>query len=99
MGYTGIVGWHVDSCDWAFSKTGSVTSKQAKICGVASSNTSNFVRHVVSEVKRRQGGILLFHDIHVRTVANLEKIIVALKAEGFEFSNLDNPMWTKYFVK
>ena len=29
-----IVGWHVDSCDWAFDKNGAVGQKEAAICGV-----------------------------------------------------------------
>ena len=97
MGYDGIVGWHVDSCDWAFSKTGSVDAKEAQICEVSSENMSNFVGHVLSEIRRHNGGIVLLHETHVRTVANLEKIIVSLKAEGFQFTNLDDPRMAVYF--
>jgi peptidoglycan/xylan/chitin deacetylase (PgdA/CDA1 family) len=97
MGYDGIVGWHVDSCDWAFSKTGSVDSKQAQICEVVPQNMSNFVGHVLTEVRRHNGGVVLLHEIHVRTVANLEKIILGLKADGFKFTNLDDPRMAAYF--
>jgi peptidoglycan/xylan/chitin deacetylase (PgdA/CDA1 family) len=96
LGYAGIVGWHVDSCDWAFSKTGSVTPKQAKICEVRPENTSNFVGHVLSEIHRHNGGIVLMHEVHERTVANVEEIIVQLLSEGFQFTNLDDPRMTKY---
>lgn len=97
MGYDGIVGWHIDSCDWAFSKTGSVTAKQARICEVAPQNASNLVGHVLSEVNRHGGGIILMHEIHTRTVANLETIIVRLRSAGYQFTNLDDPRMAKYF--
>ncbi len=96
MGYKGIVGWHVDSCDWAFAKDGYVTRKQADICAVSAANTASFVGHVVSSVKKRGGGIVLLHEIHQRTVYSLEEIIVRLTREGYKFTNLDDPRMTSY---
>lgn len=91
MGYRGIVGWHVDSCDWAFAETGKVTPKHAEICAVAPSNIANYVGHVVSSVRSRGGGIVLMHDVHSRTAHSLEEIIVRLQREGFRFANMDDP--------
>lgn len=90
-GYQGIAGWHVDSCDWAYSNSGYVSDKQAKICGVAPSNKGNFVEHVVSSINKRDGGIVLFHDIHRRTAESMEAIIVRLIRQGYQFVNLDDP--------
>lgn len=91
-----IVGWHVDSCDWAFSKNGYVTSKQAALCAVKPANTANFAGHVISEVRRLNGGIVLMHEVHQRTVYSLDEIIVRLKREGFTFTNLNDPKMARY---
>lgn len=90
LGYR-IVGWHVDSCDWAFDKTGSVDAHEAKICGVDKANREHFVDHVVTAVKARKGGIVLMHEIHPNTLAKLDTLIERLLAEGFKFAPLTDP--------
>jgi len=90
LGYR-LVGWHVDSCDWAFDKTGSVDPHEARICGVDKANREHFVDHVVDALKARRGGILLMHEIHPHTLAQLETLIQRLQAEGFHFVALDDP--------
>ena len=89
-----IVGWHVDSCDWAFDHHGSVDAKEALSCGVLPQNTHNFVGHVISSVRAHNGGILLMHEIHHNTLHQLEEIIVQLKNEGFDFTNIEDPTFT-----
>ena len=89
-----IVGWHVDSCDWAFDHHGSVDVKEALSCGVLPQNTHNFVGHVISSVRAHNGGILLMHEIHHNTLHQLEEIIVQLKNEGFDFTNIEDPTFT-----
>ncbi len=44
----------------------------------------------MSQARAKQGGILLFHDIHQNTVDQLPTIIDALLAEGFSFVNLND---------
>lgn len=90
LGYR-IVGWHVDSCDWAFDKTGSIDAHEAKICGVDKANREHFVDHVVSAVQARQGGIVLMHEIHPHTLAQLDTLITRLQAAGFAFAPLTHP--------
>ncbi|PZP29958.1 MAG: hypothetical protein DI603_16205 [Roseateles depolymerans] len=90
LGYR-IVGWHVDSCDWAFDKSGSIDPHEAKICGVAKADREHFVEHVVNALKARRGGIVLMHEIHPHTLAQLETLIQRLRAEGFRFVALDDP--------
>lgn len=91
-----IVGWHIDSCDWAFAKNGYVTAKQAALCAVKPSNTANFAGHVLSEVRRLNGGIVLMHEVHNRTVYSLDEIIVRLKREGYTFTNLNDAKMDRY---
>lgn len=87
----GVVGWHVDSCDWGFNKTGAVDEKTAKICGVSPGNRANFFRHVIDSVEASRGGIILFHDaFRTRTVPQMESIIIELKSRGYTFANLDD---------
>lgn len=88
MGYE-IVGWHVDSCDWAYNKTGSVDEARAKICGVAPEDRDNFQGHVVHALLDRRGGILLMHEIQPNTIRQLDQIMAKLVREGFSFGTLD----------
>jgi len=90
LGYR-VVGWHVDSCDWAFDKTGSIDAHEAKICGVDKANREHFVDHVVTALKARKGGIVLMHEIHPNTLAQLDVLIQRLLAEGFKFAPLTDP--------
>lgn len=83
-----IVGWHIDSCDWAFEKNGSVGIREANLCGVLPQNRSDYVSHVVSSVKARDGGIILMHDTHPNTIKKLEEIVTQLLAEGFVFGTV-----------
>jgi peptidoglycan/xylan/chitin deacetylase (PgdA/CDA1 family) len=86
-----IVGWHVDSCDWAFDKSGSVDAREAISCGVLAPNRHAFVDHVVATVRAHNGGIILLHEIHGNTLKSLESIITRLRDEGFSFTSLDDP--------
>jgi peptidoglycan-N-acetylglucosamine deacetylase len=85
-----IVGWHIDSCDWAFDSHGFVDSKEALSCGVLPQNTHNFVNHVVSSIRAHNGGILLMHEIHPSTVRQLEEIVIQLKNSGFVFTTVED---------
>lgn len=90
MGYS-IVGWHIDSCDWAFDVRGKVDSKEAMICGVLPQYRQDFVGHVVSTVRAHNGGIVLLHEIHPKTTRQLESIIQRILAEGYTFASLADP--------
>lgn len=85
-----IVGWHVDSCDWAFDKDGSVDAHEALSCGVLAQNRHDFVGHVLSSVRAHNGGIVLMHEIHPHTLAQLDQVIVRLQQEGFEFASVED---------
>lgn len=86
----GIIGWHIDSCDWAYERTGSIDSKEAMICGVLPQHRAHYTGHVMAAVRAHNGGIVLLHEIHPRTVRQLEKIITDILAEGFVFTSLND---------
>jgi peptidoglycan/xylan/chitin deacetylase (PgdA/CDA1 family) len=83
-----IVGWHIDSCDWAFEKTGSVDIKEAISCGVLPHDYNDYAGHVISATRARNGGIILMHEIHPNTIKKLEEIITQLQADGFSFGTI-----------
>jgi peptidoglycan/xylan/chitin deacetylase (PgdA/CDA1 family) len=86
-----IVGWHVDSCDWAFDGDGKVDAHEALSCGVMPPFRHDFLGHVTASVRAYRGGIVLLHEIHHNTVHQLEELIVRLKADGFVFTTPDDP--------
>jgi len=90
LGYH-IVGWHIDSCDWAFDHSGTVDPKEAAICGVLPQHREDFVAHVLSAVRAHEGGIVLMHEIHPHTVRQLEAILHGLTEAGFTFTSLADP--------
>ena len=83
-----IVGWHIDSCDWAFEKTGAVDFQEATSCGVLPQYRADYVGHVVSAVRARNGGIVLMHEIHPNTVAKLEEVVRQILADGYTFGTV-----------
>jgi len=85
-----IVGWHVDSCDWAFDHAGNVDEKEALSCGVLAHNRADFVNHVVSSVRGHNGGIVLLHEIHPNTLKKLNEIIIRLLDSGFVFGSIED---------
>ena len=85
-----IVGWHIDSCDWAFDKSGVVDAKEAVTCGVLPQYENNFVGHVLSAIRAHNGGIVLMHEIHPNTLKKLEEIITLALADGYSFDSIDS---------
>lgn len=103
LGYKGIVGWHADSCDWAYESAlnkglSAITDKHAKICEVATADKSNYTNHVINFVhNRKHGGIVLLHDVRKVTANNLEQIILRFSEKGYSFTNLDDPRMSHFF--
>ena len=86
-----IVGWHVDSCDWAFDKDGKVDFKEATSCGVLPQYRADFTGHVLSALRAHNGGVLLMHEIHPNTLKKLAEIVRTALAEGYVFDTVDSP--------
>jgi peptidoglycan-N-acetylglucosamine deacetylase len=81
-----IVGWHVDSCDWAFDGPKGLTTAEALSCGVLPVYRHDFLGHVVASVRAHRGGVVLMHETQHISVDNLDALIVKLEAEGYRFS-------------
>ena len=88
-----IVGWHVDSCDWAFDGDGSVTAHEALSCGVLPAFRHDFLGHVLAAVRAHRGGIVLLHETHRNTVGQLDELLRRLKEEGYAFTTPDDPAY------
>ena len=86
-----IVGWHIDSCDWAFDKSGVVDAKEAATCGVLPQFHKDYAGHVLSALRAHNGGIVLMHEIHPNTLQKLDAIITAALEDGFVFGSIDDP--------
>ena len=91
-----IVGWHVDTCDWAFDHKGVVDLKEALSCGVLPQNRENFLGHILDTVKERHGGIILMHEIHANTIKQLDTLIGKLKEEGYDFGKITDEDFAPY---
>lgn len=83
-----IVGWHVDSCDWAFSQNGEMNVADRALCGVTPENIDDYVGHVVSQIKKRNGGIVLLHETHRYSIMKLDELLTKLEQEGYQFSSI-----------
>ena len=86
-----IVGWNVDSCDWAFDHHGAVDAKEALSCGVLPQNRANYQQHVLASVHAHRGGIILMHEIHAHTIVQLDQIVAQLLADGYSFARMNEP--------
>ena len=85
LGYR-IVGWHVDSCDWAFDGPQGLTPAEALSCGVLPAYRHDFLGHVVAGVRAHRGGLVLMHETHDIGVDNLDALVTRLEAEGYRFA-------------
>jgi peptidoglycan/xylan/chitin deacetylase (PgdA/CDA1 family) len=88
QGYA-VVGWHLDSADWCFA-AGSGHCSASTFKYVPDNYRDDLVGYAVSQAKAKNGGILLFHDIHPNTVAHLEQIIQNLQSAGLTFTGIDD---------
>lgn len=84
-----IVGWHIDSADWCYA-AGNGYCAPATFAAVPDPLRNNMLGYIMSQVRARNGGIILMHDIHKQTAANLEALLVQLKAEGYTFAKLSD---------
>lgn len=85
-----VTGWHVDSADWCFSTPPVGVCPASEFEHVDDDLRDDMVGFILRQVESRQGGIILFHDIHAYTAAQLGVIIERLEAEGYTFTSLDD---------
>lgn len=84
-----MVGMHTDSLDWCYAAGGGFCPP-ALVSGLASEFRSDMVAWVQFKLQQTDGGIVLMHDIHANTAAQLPGLIAALRADGATFVRLDD---------
>jgi peptidoglycan-N-acetylglucosamine deacetylase len=84
-----VTGWHIDSADWCYAAGGGFCPERT-FRHVPDELRGDMTGWVLRQARSRNGGILLFHDIHRNTAEHLDAIVTALLAEGFTFVNVDD---------
>ena len=84
-----ITGWHIDSADWCFD-VGGGTCPESTFRYVPDSMRDDMVGLVLQQVRARNGGVLLFHDVKSFTASSLPEVLEALRDEGYTFISLDD---------
>lgn len=92
LGYV-VTGWHVDSADWCFAKGSGGYCAPGTFRYVPDAYRRDLAGYVMSQVRAKDGGILLFHDIHASTVRALPGLIETLEDEGYAFVNVDSEIY------
>jgi peptidoglycan/xylan/chitin deacetylase (PgdA/CDA1 family) len=82
-------GWHIDSADWCFAAGGGVCPKST-FKYVPDDMRDSMSKYVMSQVRSTNGGVILFHDIHPSTAANLDAMLTELENAGYTFVRLDD---------
>lgn len=87
-----VTGWHNDSADWCFaSSTGGVGYCDPRTFRyVPDDMRDDMVGLVLQQARQKNGGILLFHDVHMNTANHIDEIINRLQQEEFTFVNIDD---------
>lgn len=87
-----ITGWHNDSADWCFasSRGGTGYCDPRTFRHVPDSMRDDMVGLVMQQARAKNGGILLFHDVHMNTANEIDEIISRLTNEGYTFVNIDD---------
>ncbi|MEX2204981.1 MAG: polysaccharide deacetylase family protein [Myxococcota bacterium] len=84
-----MVGMHADSLDWCYA-AGNGFCSPALVSGLANEFRNDMVAWLQFKVQQTDGGIVLLHDIHANTAAQLPALIAALRADGATFVRLDD---------
>ncbi|MCA9547908.1 MAG: polysaccharide deacetylase family protein [Myxococcales bacterium] len=84
-----ITGWHIDSADWCFAAGGGYCPERT-FQHVPDSFRGDMAGFVMSQLRRSNGGILLFHDIHRSTADALPELLQQLQDAGYTFAGLND---------
>lgn len=85
-----VTGWTVDSGDWCFASAPVGECPASVFRYVDDDVRDDMVEYVMRQVRRHDGGVVLFHDVHAYTAGTIETVIQTLIAEGFTFTSLDD---------
>lgn len=83
------VGWHIDTCDWAYSD-GTLSDKEMASCGARPDERNDYLKYVLRQTRKTQGGVMLMHDIHEHTLASLDSVIESLLKDNYKFVLIDD---------
>ncbi len=83
------VGVHMDALDWCFA-AGAGYCPPSSVPGMPDLFRDDLPGWLVNRLQRTGGGIVLMHDIHANTAAELPNVISTLRAEGATFVDLDD---------
>jgi peptidoglycan/xylan/chitin deacetylase (PgdA/CDA1 family) len=84
-----IVGVHMDAVDWCFASGGGFCPPSS-VSWMPDQYRDDLPGWVVNRLQQTGGGIVLMHDIHANTAAELPNVISALRAAGATFVDLDD---------
>jgi peptidoglycan/xylan/chitin deacetylase (PgdA/CDA1 family) len=82
-------GVHVDTKDWCYA-TGGGYCDEIGVPWMAEEFRNDLVGFAVSRLLATGGGIVLMHDVHANTAAELPAIIAAFRAAGATFVSLED---------
>ena len=94
--YTGPVYWDIGG-DITMSPDGYVMSAADWDCWHLKWSAHTCAKGYLREIRRKDGGVVLMHAIHVRSAALVAAVVPALLEEGYNFVRLDQmPEYRQY---
>jgi peptidoglycan/xylan/chitin deacetylase (PgdA/CDA1 family) len=84
-----VVGWNLDSCDWAF-EDGFISAQENTTCQARADEMTDFEAYVLHRTAQGRGGIMLMHDVTHTTAHHLENLIIRWQALNYRFVQLDD---------
>ena len=86
----GVAGVNIDPVDWCYAAGGGFCSP-SQAPWVPAIYQNDLPGYAVTRLLAAGGGIMLMHDIHANTVAELPAVISAFQAQGATFVDLADP--------
>ena len=82
-----IVGFDVDPVDWCFDEEGHCDP--ARVSWLPAEDVTTLTGYLLDLLERRDGGIVLLHDVMAYTAAVLPELLTAVREAGYTFVRLD----------
>ncbi|MEZ4241755.1 MAG: polysaccharide deacetylase family protein [Myxococcota bacterium] len=84
-----VAGWHIDPADWCYASGGGVCT-ETDYWRVPPEYATDMIGWTMEQIRRFDGGVILFHDIHTFTADELAPLLDQLLDEGYTFGALDD---------
>ena len=85
-----LAGWHIDTGDWCYASGEVGVCEQRDYWRIPEEYSADMLGFSMEQIRRYDGGVVLFHDIHQYTADELEAFILAVQSEGYTFVALDD---------